>query len=182
MDFNCRKIEASDRADDFDCGDAPLNEYLRKYARQDQRRSFGVTYVAVSSHHSPNRVIGYFTLANTSIPREGLPEALTKGIPRYQNVPAFLLGRLAIDKHYQGKKIGEHLLSRCMKHCLELSRWSGARLLVADALESAVSWYERYNFVRVMGGHDPHRIKMVVDLDVARSAIIDDGAKDNQGN
>jgi len=171
MDFTVHRIEASDDTQDFDCDNGQLNEFLRKYARQQQRQMFGVTYVAVCCHELPAKVIGYFTLANTSIPRIGMPEELLRHVPKYQGLPAFLLARLAVDKRWQGKQIGELLLSRCFEHCLTIAKWSGARYLVADAIESAVTWYERYNFRRVSGGQNPEVTKMLVDLEVIRRAI-----------
>lgn len=169
MDFTVRRIEASDNTQGFDCGNAQLNDFLRSQAKQLQRRMFGVTYVAVS--HSPVRVIGYYTLANTSIPRDGLPESLQKKVPYYQSLPAFLLARLAVDKEFKGKRIGELLLSRCFEHCLAISQCSGARYVIADAKDGAVSWYERFNFQRIDGGLSPNSTKMFIDLEVVKSSI-----------
>ena len=43
-----RRLEESDDTDNFDSGDAPLNNYLNKYAWVNQEKtSIGVTYVAV---------------------------------------------------------------------------------------------------------------------------------------
>jgi GNAT superfamily N-acetyltransferase len=170
MDINFRRLESSDLTDDFDCGNASLNEYLRRYALKNQRRMFGVTYVAVC-HPQPHNVIGYFTLANTSVPRQGLPEDMLKGIPKYQGLPAFLLARLAVDKRHQGKAIGEVLLSHCFEYCLAIAKVTGARYLIADAKPSAITWYERYNFRRVEGNQDASSVKMFVDLATVRSAI-----------
>ncbi len=179
MDINLtvRKYEVADDTSHFDCGNHQLNEFLKKYARQDQRRMLGVTYVAVCCQDSPNRVIGYFTLAATSIPRQGLSEQLLKGIPKYQGLPAFLLARLAVDKAFQRKQIGELLLSKCFEHCLAISKCIAARYLVADAMLSAVGWYERYNFRQIQGSGSPDTTKMFVDLQVIRLAI--DGRAEN---
>lgn len=171
MDIQVRKLEASDRTDGFDCGKPPLNDYLHRYALKNQRRMFGVTYVAVSCQEEPPRVIGYFTLANTSIPRQGLPEELLKGLPKYQGLPAFLLARLAVDKTLQKKDIGEVLLSRCFEYCLAITKFSGARYLIADVKESAITWYERYNFLRIEGSQNADSIKMFIDLETIRSAV-----------
>jgi len=170
MDFTVRRLEANDQTQEFDCGDAQLNEFLRKYAGQTQRRMFGATHVAVSLHDYPNKVIGYFTLANTSIPRDGLPDSLLKKVPHYQNLPAFLLARLAVDKTLQGKRIGELLISKCFEHCIAISTCSGGRYLIADAKDSAVTWYERFNFQRIEGGMSPHSTKMFLDLEVVKAA------------
>jgi hypothetical protein len=39
----------------------------------------------------------------------GIPEGLLKGLPKYQDLPAILLGRLAVDQKAQKKRIGELL-------------------------------------------------------------------------
>lgn len=136
-----------------------------------QRRMVGVTYVAFCHHQSRPRVIGYFTLANTAIPRNGLPEAMLKGLPKYAGLPAFLLGRLAVDKQYQGKQIGELLLSRCFEYCLTIAKVSGARYVITESLVSAASWYERFNFIHIQSDEASDYIKMFVDLQVIQSAI-----------
>lgn len=171
MDITFRKIEASDQTEHFDCGDASLNEYLRKYARQQQRRMFGVTYVAVCCSHPPHRVVGYFTLANTSAPRDHIPERLLRGIPKYQGLPAFLLARLAVDKSFHRKRIGEALLARCLECCLTISKCSGARYVIAEAVPSAIAWYKRFGFQVIEGAANPDLTKMLLDLAVADSAI-----------
>ena len=170
MDIHFRRLEASDITDSFDCGQPHLNEFIHKYARQDQRRMLGVTYVAVCCN-DPNRVIGYYTLANTSVPRQGLPQEILRGMPKYQSLPAILLGRLAIDKRHQRKRLGELLLSRCFENCLLLAGFSGARYLIADVKESSVTWYERYNFRRIFGGPSADSTKMFVDLKVVSASI-----------
>jgi GNAT superfamily N-acetyltransferase len=171
MDINFRKLEASDRTDDFDCGNAQLNEYLHRYAVKNQRRMCGVTYVAVCCDSNPCAVVGYFTLANTSVPRRGLPDEILKGLPKYSNLPAFLLGRLAVDKRHHGKGLGEVLLSRCLEHCLTIAKVSGARFLIADVKPSAVTWYERYNFETIEHSPDPDSTKMFVDLKIVAASI-----------
>lgn len=50
-------------------------------------------------------VMGYYTLSSASIIRTPLPEKLTRKLPRYKDLPATLLGRLAVDKKYQGQRI-----------------------------------------------------------------------------
>jgi GNAT superfamily N-acetyltransferase len=171
VDIRFRKLEASDRTDVFDCGNAALNEFLRRYALKNQRRLFGVTHVAVRCDESPGHLAGYFTLANTAIPRQGLPEDMLKGAPKYEGLPAFLLARLAVDKRYQGKGVGELLLSHCLQHCLVLAQASGGRYLIADAKASAVAWYERYNFRKILGSSSADSTKMFLDLNVVKAAM-----------
>lgn len=65
-----RRLEESDETDKFDCGGAALNNYLHKYAWANQEKSsIGVTYVA-ADEAVPRGVLGYFTLAMSSVPRD----------------------------------------------------------------------------------------------------------------
>lgn len=171
MDITVRKLKTGDDTKDFDCGNPALNEFLRRYALTNQRRMVGVTYVAFCRHQGAPSVLGYYTLTNTAIPREGLPEKMLKGLPKYQSLPAFLIGRIAVDKAYQRKQIGELLLSRCLENCLICAKVSGARYVITEALLDAVPWYERFNFVRIDTDVPTEYTKMFLDLHVVRSAI-----------
>lgn len=56
--------------DGFDCGKAPLNEFLIKYALHNQASGGARTYVLTRG----NRVIGYYILAPAAIaPADFLP-------------------------------------------------------------------------------------------------------------
>lgn len=168
MDVFVRKLEASDATDNFDCGDAALNEYFHRYAKKNQGHLFGVTYVCICP---PAHVIGFYTIANTTIPRSGIPEELLKGLPKYQDIPAILLGRLAVDVKAQKKKIGELLISHCLDICLHLTKVCGARYIITDAYGETGSFYEKYGFRAIQGSANPHTKKMFLDLKTVRAAL-----------
>lgn len=90
-----RQLEESDEVNAFDCGDEPLNNYLNRHAWiNQQRNSIGVTYVALDDG-APRSVLGYFTLATSSIPRDRFPKKYVRGLPPY-DLPLILLARLAV--------------------------------------------------------------------------------------
>jgi hypothetical protein len=61
-----RRLEEQDKVESFDCGDEPLNNYLKRHAWTNQQKSsIGVTYVAIDEG-APFSAIGYFTLATAS--------------------------------------------------------------------------------------------------------------------
>jgi GNAT superfamily N-acetyltransferase len=126
---------------------------------------YGVTYVALS-----NTVIGYYTISNSTIPRIGLPESILKGQPKYNDIPAILLARFAVDKSVMGRGIGHALMSHCLDLALYVSGFTGARYLITDAYETAKGWYERYNFQALIGSSSLVTTKMYVDLKVVRDA------------
>lgn len=85
-----RHLEEFDDVESFDCGDEPLNNYLRRYAWTNQQKvSIGVTYVAIDEAAS-RTVLGYFTLATSSISRDKLPKKYVRGLPPY-DLPLILL-------------------------------------------------------------------------------------------
>ena len=48
MSFEIVPLVAAHRRDDFDCGVEALNEFLRRYARQQRERDFSRTYVELA--------------------------------------------------------------------------------------------------------------------------------------
>ena len=116
----------------FDCGDAPLN-----------------TYVAVEEA-APRRVLGYFTIAMSSVPREAFPQKYVRGLPNY-DLPLILLARLAVDLRFRGKGIGHALMSEAFRICLRVSGEVGCRCVITDAYRDRMSWYARYGFIPIEG-------------------------------
>ena len=105
MAVTIRRLEEFDEVESFDCGDEPLNNYLKRHAWTNQEKvSIGVTYVAVDES-APHTVLGYFTLATSSVPRDRFPKKYVRGLPPY-DLPLILLARLAVDKRFSGKGPG----------------------------------------------------------------------------
>ena len=88
----------------FSCGNTALDTYLQKQARQDAQRGFSTVIVA-TEEENPERIIGYYTLAAASVALDRLPEETRKTLPRYQDNPSILLGRLAVSKTFQRRHI-----------------------------------------------------------------------------
>lgn len=70
-----RREHDSDR---FDSGEVELNEYLARYARQNQAAGIARTFVAVDGHGAP-QVLGYYSLAVGSIAKTDLPAVAVRG-------------------------------------------------------------------------------------------------------
>lgn len=131
----------------FSCGIAALDAYLKGQATQDVRRKVAVTYVL--TRPNTGSIIGYYTISTTSIETTHLSEIITKRLPRYEALPAMLMGRLAVDQQYRGQGFGELLLIDALTRCFKLSLEIGAMALVVDAKdEGAARLYERYGFRR----------------------------------
>jgi hypothetical protein len=72
-----------------------------KTVSQDIRRRVTACFTAVDAD---GRAAGYDTLASASILLTDLAESLVRKPPRYPNVPAVRMGRLAVDQRFQGKR------------------------------------------------------------------------------
>jgi hypothetical protein len=78
------------------------SRFLQTQATQDIRRHIANCFVA--SPLQGNAVAGYTTLSAASIPMTGLPAEQARKLPRYPVLPAALIGRLAVDRRYQGRR------------------------------------------------------------------------------
>jgi GNAT superfamily N-acetyltransferase len=130
----------------FRCGVPELDRYLREQAGQDQRRKVAACYVAVDPA-APKAVLGYYTLSAYSVRLHQLPRATIRKLPRYPDVPAALIGRLAVADHYHGQRLGEELLIDALERTLSLRDTIGVFAVVVDALsEAAAGFYARFGF------------------------------------
>jgi hypothetical protein len=135
-----------DRAS-FSCGVPDLDSYLRERALQDQKKHAAVCWVLPHAS-SPAQIRGYYTLSAYSVGLRDLPDEQARKLPRYPNIPAALLGRLAVDSKERGQRIGEHILMDAMAKVLEQSATIATYALVVDAKDAqAASFYARYDFI-----------------------------------
>ena len=149
----------------FDCGEPALNEYLRRYARQNHESGGAKTFVAVAAAESA-RILGYYTIGPGAIDFTRLPSSLTGRLGRY-DVPVFRLGRLAVDRSVQGQGIGSDLLLAAGERAVAVAAQVGGLALAIDAKdEAAVRWYERFGAVPLLD--DP--LKLILPLSVFAEA------------
>lgn len=142
--FRIEVLSAAHDRRGFSCGTVELDRYLQVQASQDVRRRVSACYVAIDA--DTDAVAGYFTLAASGIPLTDLPSELGRRLPRYPLVPVALVGRLAIDVRYQGRKLGAALLWDSARRAARSEVIAFA--LVVDAKDAAAeSFYLRHGFV-----------------------------------
>lgn len=135
-------LDGSVNRDKFDCGNSDLNDYLKKYARQNHRKGIATTFIAIPETENRS-VAGYYSVSMAEIKRESLPETYRKGLPRYP-LPAMKIGKLAVDKTMQGKV----LLMECFKKAVRLSSEVGIFAIAVDAWdEEAKAFYLKYGLI-----------------------------------
>lgn len=142
-------LDKKHNRNDFDCGKELLNNYLKFQAGQDIKRKLSVCFML--SEKKSNNIQGYYTLSNNSIPLSSFPQKIQNKLPKsYTSIPTTLLGRLAIDKKYQGKGIGKILLIDALKRSYEISREIGSFAIVVDPIdEGAERFYKKYDFIKL---------------------------------
>jgi GNAT superfamily N-acetyltransferase len=164
-----RHLEEQDEVELFDCGDEPLNNYLRRHAWANRQKiSIGVTYIAIDEG-APRTVIGYFTLATASVPRDAFPAKYARGLPPYE-LPLILLARLAVDRRFSRKGLGHGLISEAFKIAVRVADDVGCRCIVTDAYRDKIDWYARYGFVALEGTAEGSPQRMFLDIRTLRMA------------
>ena len=134
----------------FHCGQAALDEYIRRYASQDVRRNLARVFVA-SPEDDPRRLAGYFTLSAGSVGCSDPPAVLARKLPRYP-VPVALIGRLAVDSEFQRKGLGAILLADACRKVVQASAVLAVAGIVVDAKDaSAARFYAHFGFIPMPG-------------------------------
>jgi len=127
----------------FSCGSDALDGYFRQQVSQDVRRRMAACFVALDP---AQKIAGFYTLSSASVMINELPEDIGKKLPRYPTVPAIRMGRLAVDRRFQGRGLGGALLADAL--CRSLRSEIAAYALIVDAKnESAASFYRYHGFI-----------------------------------
>lgn len=130
----------------FDCGDTDLNDFLQRHARKSHEKGGAKTFLAIDDSDN-TKILGFYSLSPASIAYERTPAVVKRGLARHE-VPVFRLGRLAVDKSFQGQGLGGQLLLAAGRRCLYVSAEAGGVALLIDAKNERVAkWYASYGAV-----------------------------------
>ncbi|MFJ3488989.1 GNAT family N-acetyltransferase [Leifsonia aquatica] len=130
----------------FACGEPALDTWLRDHAADAGRRHTAATWVWVAD----GEVVGYYALSAHKVARAEVPGSIGRGGPR--EIPAVLIGKLALAERLRGRGLGDLLLADALTRVLAATQHVAARVVVVDALvENVARFYERLGFVRVPG-------------------------------
>ena len=134
-------LEGSHLLASFDCGTPELNQWLFQRARANQAADASRTYVV----HEQRRVVGYYSLSSAALTVRAALGRLRINMP--DPVPMALLGRLAVDRSWQGKGLGASLLRDALVRVCQAGSIIGVRGLLVHALnKEARIFYERHGF------------------------------------
>ncbi|MBU0501455.1 MAG: GNAT family N-acetyltransferase [Gammaproteobacteria bacterium] len=127
----------------FDCGDAELNGWLRRFARQHSAKGVSTTYVAVETETGAE-VFGYYAISVTELQAGDVPKQWQRKLP--DKIPAYRIGRLAVAEKYQRKGLGGLLLANAISRLQRISSEVGGSGIVVDAKSTAIGFYLQYGF------------------------------------
>ena len=109
--------------DSFDCGDAALNEFLRRHARKSHMRGSAKTFLAMDNADGKT-ILGYYSVSPASVAYARVPSVISRGLAHHE-VPVFRLARLAVRGAVQGQGLGGQLLLAAGRRCLLVAAQAG---------------------------------------------------------
>jgi GNAT superfamily N-acetyltransferase len=143
----------------FDCGDAAMNDFLQRYARQSHDLGGAKTILAIDDADNKT-ILGFYSLAPGAIAYAETPEIMRRGLAQH-DVPGFRLARIAAHVRVQGHGLGGQLLASAARRCLRASAEVGGVVLIIDAKNArAATWYAGYGSV----GLSHKRLTLVMSL------------------
>ena len=130
----------------FDCGDAAMNDFLRRYARQSHDLGAAKTFLAIDAADNKT-ILGFYSLAPGALAYADTPAMMRRGLAQH-DVPGFRLARIATHVRVQGQGLGGQLLAAAARRCLRAAAEVGGVLLIIDAKnQGAAQWYASYGAV-----------------------------------
>ena len=126
----------------FACGEASLDDWLKRRALANQLSGASRTFVVLDENRF---VVGYYALAAGAVAHERATGSIRRNMP--DPIPVLVLGRLAVAQRAQGVKLGAALLQDAVLRAMAVSENAGVRALLVHALnESARAFYAHYGF------------------------------------
>ncbi len=128
--------------DEFTCGEAALDEWLKRRAMANQQSGASRTFVVADQDQ---RVFGYYALAAGAVTHSMAANSVKRNM--LDPIPVMVLGRLAVDRRAHGIKLGAALLQDAVNRAVAVSENAGVRALLVHALhDRAKQFYEHYGF------------------------------------
>ncbi|MBI4699544.1 MAG: GNAT family N-acetyltransferase [Deltaproteobacteria bacterium] len=125
----------------FDSGVPVLDDWLRRRALDNEKTRASRTYVVTAG----GRVVGYYALATGAVAQADAPGRVRRNMP--DPIPVMIIGRLAVDRAYQGRAIGRGMLRDAILRTLQAAEIAGIRAIVVHAIsEDAKRFYLRHGF------------------------------------
>lgn len=137
-------LSASHLLASFVCGEAVLDDWLRRRALTNQQSGASRTFVVADQ---AGCVYGYYALAAGAVSHQLVTANVRRNMP--DPLPVLVLGRLAVDERARGMQLGGALLQDALKRAQFVSQNTGVRAVLVHALNArARQFYEHYGFIQ----------------------------------
>ena len=162
----------------FSCGDterdADLEDFFHNHALLYAEERLGKTYCFVTNESGYTEIVAFFTVSNDSVKTTFIPKKARNKVQRkipgqkhLRTYPAVLLGRLGVNKSFQGTEffIGQQVLNYVKSWFIDEDNKTGCRFLVVDAYnqEKVLNFYERNKFKYLYATECEERMELHID-------------------
>jgi GNAT superfamily N-acetyltransferase len=136
-------IRAAHELGSFESGEPTLDEWLRRRALRNETGGGSRTYVVCLA--PGDRVVAYYCLAAGAVAHAGASGRVRRNMP--DPIPAMVIGRLAVDRKYQGQGLGRAMLRDAILRTIQAASIAGIRVVLVHATSAnARQFYERSGF------------------------------------
>jgi len=134
-------LHAQHQTDQFSCGVASLDAWLKRRALKNQIQGASRTYVACQG----DRVLAYYAIASGAVTCNEATGRLRRNMP--DPIPVVVLGRLGVDSSLHGQGLGRSLVRDAALRILQAADVIGIRGMTVQALsDDARVFYEHMGF------------------------------------
>ena len=134
-------LHAQHQTDQFSCGVASLDAWLKRRALKNQIQGASRTYVACQG----DRVVAYYAIASGAVTCNEATGRLRRNMP--DPIPVVVLGRLGVDSSLHGQGLGRSLVRDAALRILQAADVIGIRGMTLQALsDDARVFYEHMGF------------------------------------
>lgn len=146
--------EVADYCDPFSCGDGDLDDFFSHDVFLYEEELLGKTYCWINRDNQ-REIVAIATLSYDGIKTYTLDNpsrnALQRKIPhpkRHRSYPAVLIGRLGVNKAFQGLSIGTQLMDALKYWFVDENNKAACRYMLVDAynMDSTIHYYTKNGF------------------------------------
>jgi GNAT superfamily N-acetyltransferase len=131
------KLNSLHQIETFDSGNSQLDEWLKRRALKNESEGASRTYVLCDRQ----AVIAYYCLVNGAIAQTAATGKVRRNMP--DPIPVMVIGRLAVDRNWQGCGIGRALLRDAILRTLQAAEIAGIRAILVHAISKMRSSFTR---------------------------------------
>lgn len=129
------------RLEDFACGEATLDAWLKRRAAANQVSGASRTFVACEG----GSVVAYYALSSGAVALDAAVGRFRRNMP--DPIPVVILARLAVAEAHHGQGLGRALVHDAARRTLHAAEAIGVRGLLVHALSAnAAEFYRKLGF------------------------------------